>query len=208
MLAAWSRIIGDRLALALGQTQEAADRAAYALENLFLFLLTLAAIVLTASLAGLFWPTIIAAATGAVMRKASGGAHLSSPWRCILVSTSLGLLLGFTGRLAASFLVLPGVAGFVVMAGALILFRYAPASTPAKPIPPLQRRTLKVFALILLGLWTLGIFALPVGRDLLGASVAGMTWQLLTITPAGYACYHIIDGLWAKGGEKKCVSCS
>lgn len=209
MLARFARMIGVRLALALEMSSDAAERAAFALENIFLFLLTLGAIILSAALCGLFWPAVVASATGAIMRKASGGAHLGGPWRCILVSTVLALLLGLAGRIGGAVLTLPVmkiVAGFVFLGGLLLLLLYAPAATPAKPIPPRQGAVLKGLSVIFLVLWTVGSFTINMGRELLGASMAGMVWQLWTITPAGYSLYHIIDGLWAKGGERECAS--
>lgn len=209
MLARLARMMGVRLASALEMSSDAAERAAYALENLFLFVLTLGAIALSAALCGLLWPALVASATGMSMRKASGGAHLEGPWRCILVSTILALFLGLAGRIGGAFLALPvmkTVVGFVFLGGLLLLLRYAPAATPAKPISPRQRAVLKGVSVVILVLWAVGLLTFHMGRELLGASMAGMAWQLWTITPVGYSFYHFIDGLWTKGGERKCAS--
>jgi len=202
-------MIGVRLASALEMSSDAAERAAFALENLFLFALTFGAIVLSAALCGLFWPALVASATGAIMRKVSGGAHLNSPWRCILVSTVLALLLGLTGRMGGAVLTLPvikTVAGFMFIGGFILLLVCAPAEAPAKPIPPRQRAVLKGVSLVFLVVWAVGLFTIHQGRELLGAAMAGMAWQLWTITPAGYSLYHFIDRLWTKGGERECAS--
>ncbi len=212
MLARLAKVIGDCLARALELPQEAAERAAYALENLFLFFLTAVAIVLSSLLLGLFWQSIAAAATGALMRSFSGGAHFSSAWRCISISTILALVFGLVGRVTGPVLTLTVRAiliGAVVVSGMVAFMAYAPSETPAKPIPARQKAALKRLSLALLALWAVGLLALPVGRDLLSASLTGMAWQIMTVTPAGHSFYHFVDRLWAKkGGERQCADCS
>ncbi|MCL6614023.1 MAG: accessory gene regulator B family protein [Firmicutes bacterium] len=216
MLARLARIMGMRLAAALELPQEAADKAAFALENLFLFVATFGAILLSAAALDLLWPALAASLTGALMRAASGGAHLGRPGRCILVSTLLALGLGWAGRAAAPFFI-PPVSTILVLAtaaaGMVVLFLYAPADTPAKPIPVPQRRVLRAASLALLGAWLIALLVLPSGRDLPAASLFGLLWQIFTITPAGYRLYHVLDraadGLTGrKGGELECGSSS
>lgn len=209
MLARLARRIGERLAVALELPETAAERAAFALESLFLFVLTSAAILAAAALCGVFWPALAAAVTGAFLRKLSGGAHFSTPWRCILVSTLLAILFGLAGRLLSPFLARAPLAAVVcatAFAAAAVLSRYAPAETPAKPIPEPQRKTLKALSLLFLAAWMPGMLLLPLGRDLLAASTIGLAWQVFSITPAGYCLYRSIDGLWTGGGEKECAS--
>ena len=216
MLARLARIMGVRLAAALELPQEAADKAAFALENLFLFVATFGAILLSAAVMGLLGPALAASLTGAMMRAVSGGAHLGRPGRCILISTLLALGLGWAGRAAAPFLIPPVstiLALAVGTAGVVVLFLHAPAETPAKPIPAPQRRALRAVSLVLLGAWLLVFLILPSGRDLPAASLFGLLWQILTITPAGYRLYHALDraadGLTGrKGGEEECGSSS
>ncbi|MGE5550128.1 MAG: accessory gene regulator ArgB-like protein, partial [Bacteroidota bacterium] len=139
MLARIARQLGDRLARALELPQEAADRAAYALEILFLYILTLAAIALPAFVLGLFWPAMAATLTAGAMRSVSGGAHLNSPWRCIVLSTLVAVFFGLIGHLLISnvtVLTLGILTGIIVVMGTVIILRYCPADTPAKPIPP------------------------------------------------------------------------
>ncbi|MGQ9780129.1 MAG: accessory gene regulator ArgB-like protein [Bacillota bacterium] len=209
MLARLARMMGERLAAALALPSEAADKAAFALENLFLLVATFAAILLSAAALGLLGPALAASLTGALMRAVSGGAHLGRPGRCILVSTLLALGLGWAGRAAAPLFLPPlstVLALLVGIAGMVVLFLYAPAETPAKPIPPSQRRKLRIASLLFLLLWLLWFFSSRPGRDLPAAGLFGLAWQFLTITPLGYWLYRLVDrvadGLTGrKGGE-------
>lgn len=197
-----ARSLGNRLAGALELPVEAAERAAYALELLFLDVLTLLAITGFSFLAGVFAPALAATATIMVMRTFSGGAHSDSPWRCLIVSTVLALGLGFLGRAAGPLLtptVLHSLLGAITIPGLIVVIRHAPADTPAKPIPPRQAKVLKGLALVLLLLWCAGAVLLPVRRDLLAASMGGMIWQIFSVTPAGYWLAARLDRLGRKG---------
>lgn len=209
MFARLARIMGDRLAAALELPPKEADKAAFALENLFLYFTTFGAVIIAAMLLGLLGPALAASLSGAFLRAVSGGAHLSRPGRCLLVSTLLALGFGWAGRAVTPHFIPPLLAALAVLVGivgAVLLFFYAPAETPAKPIPPVRRRKLKIASFIFLGLW-LGWFFIFRGRQgLPAAGLFGLAWQLLTITPAGYRLYHFLDrvadGLTGrKGGE-------
>ncbi len=203
MLARLARIIGDHLAVSLELPGEAAERAAFALEILMLDVLTIGCILLAAWATGLFWPALAATITAAAMRALAGGAHSESPYVCILMSTFLALACGFLGRWLAPFLttrLTVILVGVIALAGMAVLSRYAPADTPAKPIPPAQAEVLKRLSLALLALWAAGCLLLPLGPVLRGASIGGISWQLLSVTPTGSMIVRSLDGLFGVRG--------
>lgn len=202
MLAKIARQLGDSLARALELPQEAADRAAYALEILFLYILTLAAIAIPAYLLGLFWPAMAATLTAGAMRSVSGGAHLNSPWRCIVLSSLIAITLGMTSQILDTN-VSPFFSAFIawgtLVLGSIVLFKYSPVDTQAKPIPSNKLIIFKYLSLSVLFLWVIALLFLPLRMNLRWASMLGMIWQITSLTPIGHHVFYSID----KFGQKE-----
>jgi len=194
--------LGQRLAASLHLNEDAAERAAYALELLFLDLLTLICIGLAAWLAGAIGPAIAALATTALMRLVSGGAHSESPWVCLALSTVLTIAFGLLGRTMGNFITYSvglTIAGVIFIGGVIVLAKFAPADSPAKPIKPMQAKKLKILSLVFIAAWVLAMPFVPLKSGLFGASALGMLWQLSSITPAAYGFSRALDRLlWVK----------
>ena len=80
--------------------EEKTEVVAYALTSLFLIFVDLTLLVLVCWFLGVLKEGLIAAFTGALLRSATG-AHLSSPWRCAVLTALLPAFFGYLGSTRA-----------------------------------------------------------------------------------------------------------
>lgn len=201
MFAKIARQCGNRLAAALDRPPEAADIAAYALENIFLTIANLLVIVVTAVVLDLFWPMITACLTGAIFRSVSGGAHLSTSTKCIVFSTVITIMLALIGNIPIISLHLYHILTILILfLGFSILFKYSPAAHENKPISASSYWALKTVSLCFLLIWGLIIFLSRIDLRLKTVSSLSLLWQLLSITPVSFRLYRVIDHMmsWRK----------
>ncbi len=149
---------------------------------------------------GIVPETVIAVATAAVLRHASGGAHLRTPLRCVLATAVVFLLCGFLGDLTSSlFNSWPGVLRVVLVVivaslGLLGVLRYAPVQAETRPLRPahrvrLRRQSIRLVIVLTVAL-TLGAAAAAWWTP---PALAGFVLQMFTLTPAGQALAHSFD---------------
>lgn len=152
---------------------------------------------------GLLNYVLAAALTASLLRVVSGGAHASSPLRCNLIGAGIFVLLGLLAKVSsretgALFTAVPII---ITLAGSGIIYRFAPAGTPGKPITStVQRMYLKFASLGLLIVWgvcsvLLVTFAAGEILPVVLASCFGMIWQLISLTPVGYKLVGMMDHL-------------
>ncbi|MGI6686648.1 MAG: accessory gene regulator ArgB-like protein [Bacillota bacterium] len=108
---------------------------AYAIENLLLSILGFFLILLVGALFGAALPAAITALSGGLLRRLSGGAHASTPLKCMLYS-SLGYGLVAAGGYHLSKLIVINnlYLMLVLLFSLLIVTIYAPVDCPAKRI--------------------------------------------------------------------------
>jgi accessory gene regulator B len=133
--------------------------------------------------------SLVAVFSTSLLRMFTGGAHASTPLRCVLIGAVIFPALGWI----SSFIPLYSLAYLfilTVIAGTLLIGQYAPADTPGKPIESkIKRRTLKMISFSLLYIWTGFMwYLLAQGKitSFFTASVLGILWQVFSITPWGY----------------------
>jgi accessory gene regulator B len=169
----------------------------------FVFLETVATLVALAALAavlGVLPETVVAAATGALLRRYSGGTHLSGPWRCVVATAISFALCGVGGAQAGrALLVWPApvralALGLLALACLCVVLRYAPVEAAMRPLRAEHKGRLRrsgirmamayVALLALLG-WIGSWLAAPV--------LLGFVMQCFSLTPAGRHFTRIID---------------
>lgn len=193
-----ARALTDRLTRYLELPEERKDILAFGLVNLFLYLLDFAALAVAAALSGVPALTVTASFTAMFFRTLTGGAHLSTPWRCLCVSALLVWVCGVGAAWLSEVLGLGAGGVLVAMVGALAAWgigKYAPVDSPAKPIPPAQAKRLRRAAWTLLAVWGVWEGSLLAGGqlDLALASSLGLIVQIGTLTPGEARLSHWID---------------
>lgn len=143
------------------------------------------------------------------LRIISGGAHASSLFRCTMIGTiiltGIGELAFRFGALASQELLLSLLA-FSVVAGVYVVYKWAPADTPAKPVvSPVKRARFRRLSYIFIAAWTFGMIValifwegIPTITALAVASMGGFLRQIFSITPAGYRFIAAVEILFDK----------
>ncbi|HHU81676.1 MAG TPA: accessory gene regulator B family protein [Firmicutes bacterium] len=192
----------------LGLDEEKTEVVAYALTSLFLIFVDLALLVVVCGLLGVLKEGLIAACTGALLRSVTGGAHLSSPWRCAVLSALLPGFFGYLGKYAGPLLapeVLLILLLSVLIWGVIIVNKYAPAEVKERPIRPEKRGFYRKAGILLVLFWAIpAFFFLSTNRPALFlAGSCGLWWQTVTLTPPGFAIYRYLSEWRLKRKEAK-----
>ncbi len=150
--------------------------------------------------------TLIVLITVMSLRSFAGGAHSSSPYICILVSTIIVPLLGKLAVTAAPYCSYPALV-LVIAGGSIVslaaVWRLAPAESPKKPISSgRHRRQLRllslffVFLAIAVQVSLLLAGALSHAAATILAIEGGLLWQVFSLTKAGHRFAVTVDGLF------------
>lgn len=170
---------------------------AYAVEVLYLNLLSVLAAVVLSLFLGVPMETIFCLGTVAVTRFFAGGAHSGSPARCTavtgLVFPSLGFLaqrVAMANQALASYM--PALA---VVLGLAAMVAFAPVDSPAAPIISehrrMQLRTGSIITTVLLA-----AIAVALSQNTLSAAISlGVIWSAFILTPVAHQLFHFIDSL-------------
>ncbi|NLW10268.1 MAG: accessory gene regulator B family protein [Firmicutes bacterium] len=183
--------------------EEKTEVVAYALTSLFVILLDLALLVLVCGLLGVLKEGLVAACTGALLRMFTGGAHLSSPWRCAILSSLLPAFFGLFGKYTGPMLV-PEFSLILLLSvlvwGVIIVSKYAPAEVKERPIRPEKKGFYRKAGILLVVLWGIpAVFFLSTNRpELFLAGSCGLWWQTVTLTPPGFTIYRYLSDLGSK----------
>jgi accessory gene regulator B len=190
--------------------EEKTEVVAYALTSLFLIFVDLTLLVLVCWFLGVLKEGLIAAFTGALLRSATGGAHLSSPWRCAVLTALLPAFFGYFGKYAGPLLapeVLLILLLFLLAWGVVIVNKYAPAEVQERPIKPEKRGFYRKAGILLVIFWVIpALFFLSTNRPgFFLAGSCGLWWQTVTLTPPGFAIYRYLSDLGLKRKEHSCI---
>lgn len=175
----------------------------------FSFLQTLWAI-LFVTIFGLIFGVLIEALiisfTASFLRKYSGGAHASSPNRCVMIGAIVFSLLGIIINKTSPLLTikLAALTGFVCFIFSYyIVYKSAPVDSSAKPIVKEKTKQrlkkssiLTLHSLIIMVTGLLGLYY-KLGDKILLISAQcisiGTAWQSLTLTPIGHSLMESMD---------------
>lgn len=176
------------------------DVLAYAVEVLFLNILSVVLALLLAHWAKVLLETLFCLGTVAVLRFFAGGAHSASAARCTIVTGSVFPSLGFVAQKIAA--VSPAVAGWLPVVacvlGLIAMTVFAPVDSPAAPIISRRRRMwLRSGSIIAVAL--LSAVALVLDSSALRASISlGILWSAFILTPAAHRLFCLIDFLFVR----------
>lgn len=182
------------------------SRLAFGLELILGEILKFICLLLLAWLLGILPEVLVLSLAAMILRLASGGAHCSEYYRCLIGGTLCFLLLGgaaqaLTSVMNKEHLILTAGVSFILCAAAL--WRYAPGDNVNKPITSAaEKKKFKCLSLIiasgygltmpvLANFHNLSMFVLPLAL--------GMVEQSFTVTPRGYRFIHWVDRILSLG---------
>lgn len=139
-----------------------------------------------------------------ILRKSSGGAHASSPEKCVIVGTifSVGLAL----IIKAMNIRFPYVCLFIIivfLCAYYLIYKLAPVDSPNKPIRSVKKKLrLKKSSIIVLSIYLLIIilclliFIFTKKTEMLKYILcicSGVVWQVFSLTKAGHNIFDIFN---------------
>ena len=191
----WAKSIAGWFQANMELDEDKTEVIEYSLISLFLLLFTLLLIIAICWILGVLREGLTAALTMAILRSVTGGAHLGSPWRCVIVSTILPAGFGYLSRHFASFIPERAMLCFLIILliwGLYYIIRYAPVESEAKPIRPERRFIYRRLGIGIAIVWAVLAFVLLYfkANGILLASICAFAWQILTLTPCGFQIYN------------------
>jgi accessory gene regulator B len=168
---------------------------------------------------GVLTEIIVISFASGLFRKNSGGAHASSPGRCILLGTItftlLALLIKLIINININILVIAIIATF--MFSYCIVIKKCPVAAPTKPIKniekrkKLKRKTMNTLHFYFITCFILSYFYFSLNNllflKLIMCVALGVFWQTVTLTTVGGNAMHTIDDFFRtftkEGGEVK-----
>lgn len=194
----------------LSLSEDQREVAEYALYHVLITAATLLGAIVVGVLVGALAESMVALVTGAVLRWSTGGAHLSRPTRCVVMSVAAPVLAGLLARALARMLagmsptssriLLLSLIVLLALVSVAVIQVYAPADTENKPIPDASRPVFRRRARLSLLLWVLVCVAMVLARwpALVMSCAVGLAWQMFSVTPPGYTVYRGIDGAFGR----------
>lgn len=181
----FSTRISGYLARELNLPQEQRTIMAYGLEGMVLSVLGLIMIMAVGYLLGAPRETFFAALSGGLLRKVSGGAHFSTPLKCLVTGAISYPLLGWLShRLFHSYEISNTIVIIVCsLLSLLAVYLFAPVDSEAKPIVSSQFKRKLHTASILLVFFFVILALLYRGTSLGTAIMGGLTLQSFTLLP-------------------------
>lgn len=202
--------VGQWLGAQFDWSDDQQEVAAFALTLLISNFFTLALLAALAAAAGVLPEALVMAASAGALKAFAGGAHLSTGWRCGVISALAATGAAWIAVTAGPSLA-PALAGgrgalpalALGAAVAAVMGRYAPVDVPEKPITSHRQRTrLRALAISLPLLWSAVSAALfgaaeagHIRSDPLGtlwlASAIGFLWETFSVLPPGmrFVCW-------------------
>jgi len=203
--------LGEWLGAMFDWSEEDREIAAFSLTLILSSAFFIGLLVLLSVTFRVFLEAFAMALTSGLLRTFAGGAHLSTGWRCGIVSavaaTSFAIASRYIGPLLGAIsTALPVTAVIVALIIAAFMAKYAPVDVPEKPITSdRQRRRLRTVSIVLPIAWGCGFAAwlhfgspdIAIGRTLLGsiwlASIIGLMWETFSVVPPGIRFVRWLD---------------
>lgn len=176
----------------------------YGLEVLWSSVVGIIAIIVVSWFLGVLKYALFAVLAASSLRILSGGAHSARLFNCtllgVIVSPGIGLLTKYIWPLMP-FQVLPMLFILTLFMSFSMVWKYAPADTPNKPITkPQQRKKLRILSFTHLSIWSIITILTLYGKvnissDIIFALTLGIIWQSFSITPLGYMMVKAFDNI-------------
>lgn len=202
--------ITNKLALELNFDEEKRQVVNYGLYGLIQLITILFSTLILGLIFGIAIEALMMSFTGSLLRKYSGGAHVSDINVCTLISILICILfpliikfylLSLINSSLLSFLI-----AFIFLSSFYIVYKFAPVDNPNKPIKTEKKKKRMrkgSFICLILFLLTSVLFSI-FGRDnkMLYAFclsiLFAVSWQIFTLTKAGLWLYKALDAILYK----------
>lgn len=185
----------------------------YGMVSLFGFIAGYSVLAGLSYMMNIFACTMTAAVSSSLLRVFTGGSHAGSPVRCIITGTAVFLALGKGAQYlslsdwAWLYSIIPGSVG---LGGILIIYKYGYATTHKKYLGSYGHgRKLRSAAIALMAAWLAAVYGMVItaplnagGRVFIVASLLGVTWQIFSMTTAGYRVSNAADVLLQRVGVR------
>lgn len=168
----------------LDYNSEKKEIMAYAIETALLFLIGALLVVFLGFILNALLTTIFAVFFGGSLRRLSGGAHFSTPLKCMIIGSVTYALIGFlSGLLVHSGLIDKIYLVPALLVSFLLVAFLAPADSEAKPIHSRSFKIkLKIAALLFVGI-SLLVVIYTNNKALSISATLGILYQSITLLP-------------------------
>ena len=198
--------IGNNAKVFLNVNEEQEQRIIYGAICLFQMIFATLWVIIAGLFFGVFYETLIFTVSVTSFRKYSGGAHASSPSRCIIIGTILavasGILVDKILYTLNSLTVMIISIGFIIFAFIIVL-KNAPVDSIKKPIINIETReqfkrksifVIFIFSFIIIILFILSQrFSESYYIRLIESISLGILWQSITLTKSGISFLNKVD---------------
>jgi len=182
----------EYLAKELNYSEEKKEILAYAVENVILTVIGFVMVMTVGFILGAPVETLFTALSGGILRKFSGGAHAGTRKACLAIGAVIYPGAGWVFKtFSASWGYPLAVTAFFGFIALLLVYRYAPVDSPAKPIISMDfRRKLRKGAIVTIVVF-FGLAVLNTSKAWALPLAGGLFIQSLSLLP-----------ILNKGGEK------
>jgi len=183
MLSNFSKSLAGFITKDLNYDEEKNEIVSYAIEMFLLGVVGFLAILLLGFVFNALLPAAIAAISGGVLRRVSGGAHFDTPLKCLGLGAIIYSLIG----VLANYLLQVGSTNWInmifILLCLIIVFLFAPVDSEAKPIHSQTLRNKLRLSSVLFIIFIL-IFTILNDNLLINISaMLGILYQSLTLLP-------------------------
>ncbi|QGU95337.1 accessory regulator AgrB [Clostridium bovifaecis] len=201
-----SSAIGRKAKLALNIDGDAEKIIVYGAFNLLQTIWSIIWIIIIGLLFNVLYEALLFSIIISVLKKYSGGAHASSPSRCIVIGTAISIGVGMLINRYLCYLnetVLMAIGVFALGFGLLIVINRAPVDSAKKPIVNAKmKKRLKNSSIIVILIYILLASVMLIlysiypkiiySRTMLCISL-GVLWQSITLTITGISFLNKVD---------------
>ncbi|WP_459479835.1 accessory gene regulator ArgB-like protein [Clostridium saccharoperbutylacetonicum] len=198
--------IGNNAKLFLKVDEDQEQVIVYGAINLFQVIFAFLWVIIAGVFFGVLYEAVLFTVTVGILRKYSGGAHASSPSRCIIIGTILAVLAGIIINnvlyIANNYIVLLISVAFIIFSF-MIVAKNAPVDSIKKPINNIEMRkqfrkksiiVLSIYSIIIMTLFILNKKYLELHYIKLMEIISlGVLWQTITLTKNGIRFLNKVD---------------
>lgn len=171
----------------LNYPEEKRDIISYSLDTLFLLVAGYITIFLIGWLIGIPGAVLCTLLSGDILRKFSGGFHLSTPFRCLALTAFMYIAVSWLSVHIYAVWGAEPVYGYILVlicfACLIIVRKYAPVDNPAKPIVSvIFRKKLRMSSILIVIILSVLVIVFN-DRYIASAITGGLTVQTFTLLP-------------------------
>jgi accessory gene regulator B len=180
-----SQILTNKITSELDYDETRKEIIAYSIENFVLAFFGFAVLIIVGYSLKVLEPTILAASFGSLLRRVSGGAHLSDPIRCTAFGTVSYCVIGFVagGLVNNPYYNYQVYSVCALIVSFLLVSFLAPVDSESKPIRSKSLRFNLRIASILFVLGTIFMVIISHNKALAICATLGVLYQCITLLP-------------------------